>query len=654
MANDTTEAVLQQRIKELEKNAARYKKAKDYLQRYAFIINTSKDWNSLINVNYEYEAVNQALCQSLSKNKEDVLGTTVAQIWGDKKFETIIKPKLDACFRGEEIKDHDWIDIPSVGSQCFNINYYPYFASNGKVTHAVVVSRNITERKKAQLELESYLHIVSASRDLVALFDRDYAIMAASQGYIDFFGKTREQIIGQRISDLIGEDVFVNSYKPLIDKCLTGNDVRHQSWVESPDGQKRFLDIAYYPHYAKNQNRVTGFVISARDLTANKRLEERLRQSYKMEAIGTLAGGIAHDFNNILSAIIGYSELSLTMIDNDDLKQNIVRIQEAGQRASELVKQILAFSRQTDQELKPIQIAVVLKEVLKLLRASLPSTITIKQNIDSESYIMGDPTQVHQILLNLCTNAGHAMRPGGGILSLGLEDFQINAADVQTNPDFKVGTYIKLSVSDTGSGMEASIIDRIFDPFFTTKPKGEGTGMGLALVHGIVKSYSGVITVQSKPDAGTTVSIFIPIITSSKQKLKQDTAPLPTGNERILFVDDEEPLVEIAQSMLNRLGYTVTTQTNSVEALRLFERDPSRFDLIITDLTMPTIPGDKLASQVKALRPDIPIIMATGFSEQIMGKDLLSQGIAKIVLKPLLMSDIALAIREVLDDDSID
>jgi CheY-like chemotaxis protein len=267
---------------------------------------------------------------------------------------------------------------------------------------------------------------------------------------------------------------------------------------------------------------------------------------------------------------------------------------------------------------------------------------------------MGDPTQIHQILLNLCTNAGHAMRLGGGALSLRLEDIEIAAADVQTNPDFKVGTYIKLSVTDTGIGMEANIIDRIFDPFFTTKPKGEGTGMGLALVHGIVKSYSGVITVQSQPGTGTTVNVFIPIITSGKQKLKPDTAPLPTGTERILFVDDEGPLVEIAQTMLKRLGYQVTTQTSSVEALRLFEHDPSQFDLIITDLTMPAIPGDKLAAQTKALRPDIPIIMATGFSEQIMGQDLLNLGIAKIVLKPLLMRDIAIAIREVLDDDSID
>ena len=650
MANETTILELQQKIEILEKDAARFKQTEDYLQRYAFIINTSKDWNTLINSHYVYEAVNQAFCRSLGKNKEDIIGATVAQLWGAKRFEAIIKPKIDACLAGVEVKDHDWIEIPRMGSQCFNITYYPYRAQGAAVTHAVVVSRNITERKKAQLELQNYLHIVSASQDLVALVDREYVVQAASQGYIEFIGKGRSEIIGHRVPDLVGERVFRDYHKPLVDKCLAGNEVRHQSWLAAPDGRKHFLDIAYYPHHEKGQNQVTGYVISARDLTANKRLEERLRQSYKMEAIGTLAGGIAHDFNNILSAIMGYSELSLGMVSDDDaLKQNIMHIQEAGQRAAELVKQILAFSRQAEHELKPIKMATIVKEVLKLLRASLPSTITIKQEIESDSYVMGDPTQIHQILLNLCTNAGYAMRQSGGTLTITLEDMEIDLSDVQSNPDFKVGPHARLAVADTGIGMEPKIIERIFDPFFTTKPKDEGTGMGLSLVHGIVNSYDGTITVQSEPGLGSTVSIFIPVITNVAQDVDQDPTPLPTGAERILFVDDEEPLAEIAQTMLERLGYRVTTRTSSVEALRLFEYDPSQFDLIITDLTMPTIPGDKLITQIKTLRPDIPIIMATGFSEQIMGKDLLNLGIEKVVLKPLLMRDIAFAIRDVLD-----
>ncbi len=650
MADEAIIEELQKKIEILEKDAARHKRTKDYLERYAFIINTSKDWNTLINSEYVYEAVNQALCHNLGKNKEEIIGASVAQLWGAKRFESIIRPKIDACLTGVEVKDHDWIEIPRRGSQCFNITYYPYRAHGKAVTHVVVVSRNITERKKAQLELQNYLHIVSASHDLVALVDRQYVVQAASQGYIEFVGKARTEITGSRIPDLLGESVFRDYYKPLIDKCLAGTEVRHQAWLAAPDGRKHFLDIAYYPHYENGQNQVTGFVISARDLTANKRLEERLRQSYKMEAIGTLAGGIAHDFNNILSAIMGYSELSLAMVADDDaLTQNIMHIQEAGRRASELVKQILAFSRQAEHELKPIKMATVVTEVLKLLRASLPSTITIKQKIESASYIMGDPTQIHQILLNLCTNAGYAMRQSGGTLTITLEDVDVDAAYARSNPDFKIGPYVRLAVADTGTGMEPKIIERIFDPFFTTKPKDEGTGMGLSLIHGIVNSYNGTITVQSEPGIGTSLSIFIPIITAVGQDLNQDLAPLPTGTERILFVDDEEPLTEIAQTMLERLGYRVTARTSSVEALRLFEYEPSQFDLIITDLTMPTIPGDKLVAQIKALRPDIPIIMATGFSEQNMGKNLLNLGIEKVVLKPLLMRDIALAIRAVLD-----
>jgi len=381
-----------------------------------------------------------------------------------------------------------------------------------------------------------------------------------------------------------------------------------------------------------------------------KKLEVRLRQAQKMEAIGTLAGGIAHDFNNILASIMGYTEMSLEEASRGSLLHSNLREVLVGvNRAKDLVQQILTFSRETEQELRPVQLKLVVKEALKLLRASLPTTIEIRQDLQSDSALLADPTQAHQVLMNLCVNAGHAMEKKGGVLEVNLVDVDLDADFAARNPDIVPGPHLELTVADTGHGMDASTVARIFDPYFTTKEKGEGTGMGLSVVHGIVKAHGGAMTVYSEPGKGSAFHIYLPVIEKeAKPEAHVEERP-PTGTERILFVDDEPPLVHLGKQILEGLGYHVVTHTGSLEALEVFSRQPDQFDLVITDMTMPTMTGDKLAGEMMKIRPDIPIILCTGFSARISEDKAKTLGIRGFLLKPFLKSDMATTIRKVLD-----
>jgi CheY-like chemotaxis protein len=381
-------------------------------------------------------------------------------------------------------------------------------------------------------------------------------------------------------------------------------------------------------------------------------MERLYHRAQKLEAMGALAGGIAHDFNNIIGVIMGCAELSLLAVSKEDpIYPHLEQIPNAVRRASDLVQQILTFSRQKDSEKKVLQISTIIKEVLKMLRASLPATIEIKQNINPESgKVLADATQIHQVLINLCTNAAHAMRKNGGVLEIMLANVDLTFDDVKKYVDIKPGAYVKLTVSDTGTGMDPNIIECIFDPYFTTKKEGEGTGLGLAVVHGIISQYGGAIEVQSEPGKGTAFHILIPRIDHEhKMTLKKEFGEPPKGTETILFIDDEKYLVELAKKILEYLGYQVVSSTSSIEALKLFMEGPDRFDLVITDMTMPHMTGDKLTEEILRIRPDIPIILCTGFSEMISEDKAKSLGIREYILKPLIMNNLAEKVRKVLD-----
>jgi len=390
----------------------------------------------------------------------------------------------------------------------------------------------------------------------------------------------------------------------------------------------------------------------ASDITEEKRLEEKLLQAHKMESIGTLAGGIAHDFNNILGIILGNTELAMEEVPEWNPARNFLNeILAASLRARDVVKQILTFSRQRLREMKLVRISPIIKESLKLLRSSIPTTIEIHQNISSESdTVRADPTQINQVLINLCTNAAHAMGERGGVLEVSLKNIEMDEGSAIQYHDLSSGKYVRLTISDTGHGIEPKILERIFDPYFTTKGVGEGSGMGLSVVHGIVKSHCGDISVSSEPGKGTIFHVLFPCIEEEPEPEVEITVEIPRGNERILFVDDEKAMVDTIQPMIEHLGYKVTARASSIEGLEAFRANTDRFDLVITDFTMPNMTGMELAKELLKLRPDIPIILCTGYSQHINEDKAKGNGIRALLMKPVVLSEIANTIRLVLDD----
>jgi len=383
------------------------------------------------------------------------------------------------------------------------------------------------------------------------------------------------------------------------------------------------------------------------------KLEERLRHLQKMEAIGLLAGGIAHDFNNLLGAVTGYTELAvMDTQDNSPTKSYLMKVLSVAEQAKNIIKQILTFSRKQEEEKTLIYLSDVVKEALILLRSTLPATIEIRPELEEGLLpIIANPTQISQVIINLCSNAAYAMREKGGILRIALKEVIIDANGTNS-PVMAPGKYQLLSTSDTGTGIPPEIMKRIFEPYFTTKKQGEGTGMGLAMVHGIVHSHGGDITVSSEPGIGTTFHVYLPV-TGKKPAIvpgERQSRSLPGGNERILFVDDEDSLVEIWEKMLTKLGYRVVARTDCLEALEMFRSDPDRFDLVITDQTMPQMTGIQLTVELKAIRPDIPVILCTGFSEDIDEHNYKTRGVSGFVMKPIVPEKIARTIRRVFEN----
>ncbi len=403
----------------------------------------------------------------------------------------------------------------------------------------------------------------------------------------------------------------------------------------------------------RNQNENLEKMVEERTQTLAK-YERQLQQVLKIQAIGTLAGGIAHDFNNILFPIVGYTELTMDEVPDDSVAHNnLEEVLKAAHRAKDLVQQILTFSRQSGQERKPVKVHLIIKEALKLLRASIPASIEIINNIDDDCHpVMGDATQIHQVIMNLCTNAYQAMQDKGGTLEVNLSEVNVGYEETVKKIGMQPGKHLQLLVRDEGCGMDAIVLDRIFEPYYTTKEQGKGTGLGLSVIHGIVKNHRGDISVTSSPGKGTTFKVYLPI--TEDADIANELAPsngAAKGNERILLIDDEEQIVSMEQQMLENLGYEVTARTDSTKALEEFSEQPHNFDLVITDMTMPQMTGDELAQKLLDIKPDIPVILCTGFNEDITEEKALAMGIQKFVMKPVIKNDLATTIRTVLDQN---
>jgi PAS domain S-box-containing protein len=470
-------------------------------------------------------------------------------------------------------------------------------------------------------------------------------------------GWTTEEVIGKTAADL---DIWHN---PKEREKLTAGIAQHGK-IENLEAKFRLKDGSMITALMsavliklKDKPHILTITRDISELKSAQEEREQLKtqliQAQKMEAIGTLAGGIAHDFNNILGAIIGYAEMALYDTQKDSMEHyNIDQVLKAGHRAKDLVKQILAFSRKSEQDKSVISSTPIIKEVLKLLRASLPTTIEIKQNIEPNvDPIFADPTQIHQVIMNLCTNSAHAMEDTGGILQVSLGNFELTAPQASQYPELNPGPYVKLSISDTGHGMDAATMDRIFDPYFTTKAQDKGTGMGLAVVHGIVKGHGGGIHVQSTPDGGTRFDILFPIMEKQIISETEELKTLPTGNEHILFIDDEDILIDLGKNMLKKLGYRVEILTQPVEALEVFRARPDKFDLVISDMTMPNMTGDTLAMELMKIRPDIPVIICTGYSERMDDQRAQELGIKGLIMKPFTIRSLSKTVRNALDQN---
>ena len=510
-------------------------------------------------------------------------------------------------------------------------------SEDGNVIRMFGTAQDITEQKLAEDELreseEMYRLLADNAADFIWTCD-----MSFNSTYVS---PSIEKLTGYKAKEYIDLPLSERMTPPSIEKInnVFMEELALEEQGNADPSRSRSLEleaickdtstvwVEITMNFIRNDDgKAVGILGITRDITNRRKLKKRksnFKNSFsklkRLESIGNLAGGIAHDFNNILSSIIGFTELALDDVaKGTPLEDNLQEVYTAGKRARDLVKQILAFARQSDEERKPIQVDTIAKEVLKLIRSTIPTTIEIKENIESHSLIMGNPSQVHQLFMNLCTNAAQAMEDTGGILEVGLTDVELNEQSSLPQLELKSGNYMKVTVSDTGPGISPDIIGSIFEPYFTTKGVGEGTGMGLALVHGIVESYGGKITVDSELGKGTVFSIYLPITKKREDHRPYEKEKLPSGTERILFVDDELPIAKMGSQILERLGYQVTVRTSSVEALELFRSKPDDFDLVITDMTMPNMTGDELAMELIAFRSDIPVILCTGYSKKII------------------------------------
>lgn len=521
------------------------------------------------------------------------------------------------------------------------------------------MKRHLIEQNRAEDAVreseEKFRSLFDDALDMIHIVDTEGRIVDANKIELQKLEYTRDELIGMKLLDIIHPEVkkdFKNTYSRILEGEVIQN---YDTALITKKGEKIYAEVNAVPKNINGKIVNTRSII--RDLTKFKQTEKenqklflQLQQNQKMEAMGTLAGGIAHDFNNILTVIMGYTELALDNIEKDALLYNhLKKVFQAGTRAKDLVGQILTFSRQDKQEFKPVQLNLIIDEVLKLIRASLPSSIEIVQSIESESAVIADPTQMHQVLMNLCTNAGQSMKEGG-LLEVKLEDVVLDADFIKRYPDLKSGPHVHLTVQDSGSGMSPEVLDRIFDPFFTTKKKGSGTGLGLSVVHGIVTNHKGTIIVYSKPGKGTTFHVYLPVSDLNAEIESRKNIPVPKGTEKILFVDDEKELADYGKDMLESLGYKVTSRTSSLEALELFKARRNDFDLIITDMSMPNMDGDELAREILAVRPEIPIILCSGYNSKLNEKEVLAMGIRAYFLKPIIRHVFAFSIRKVLDE----
>jgi PAS domain S-box-containing protein len=609
----------------------------------------------LTSIDGRYLMVNRSLCTMLGYSEKELLTKSYRDLTDPADVKKS-QMKLERLFNGETGTESYEKRYRHKNGQTVwaMVGTYLLHDSNGQPQHYIAYIQDITRRKQDEDKFQRLYAAMEQTGDAI--------IITNQLGIIEYVNPAFGAISGHMPPEVIGQTPqFLNSrlhnngfYAEILSTIKAGQMWTGQITNLKKDGKALLLEASISPIHGVNEQKY-GYVAVIRDVTEKQRLENRLFQAQKMEAIGTLAGGIAHDFNNILGGIIGCSELALSDVPpQSQAYSDLEKILEAGLRAKSLIKQILTFSRQGECEMVPIVLNTILKETMKLLSVSFPPNIELRiEAPQGLGTIIADPVQMQQVLMNLCTNSLYAMKDQGGILKVSLARTSIDEENALNQRGVMPDDYLRLTVSDTGRGIPEEIIERIFDPFFTTKKAGEGTGLGLSVVHGIIKKHFGTIIVDSQLGKGATFSVFIPLFQEDDVEVhEQDAELLHGGNERILIVDDEALVYDVLPRLLGGLGYQTVAKTSGADAFEIFKDQPESFDLVLTDQTMSDMTGIELARQITQVRPDIPIILCTGFSEPLLPDEARRMGIFTVLHKPIVRSELDKAIRCGLSDKS--
>jgi len=633
------------------RDVTEHKRAAEASARLAAIVAFSED--AIISKNLE------GIITTWNKGAEKIFGYAASEIVGASILRLVPDDRqaeeariMNQLKRGESVEHFETLRLTKDGGLLHvSITASPIRDAGGVVIGASKVVRDITERKRAEEQIMVQISALTAAANAIVITNREGKIEWVNPAFTKLTGFSAEEAIGGNPRVLKSGQHPPAFYAALWATVLAGN-VWHGELINKRKDGKEYTEEMTVTPVRDADGQIRHFVAIKQDVSERRQLENRMQQAQKMEAIGTLAGGIAHDFNNMLGAMFGYAHLLQEDTAGNLLAQESVEeILKAANRAKELVQQILTFSRQRESSRQVIRLEPIIKEATKFLRSSLPSNLKIETQfaVDAPA-VLADPTQIYQVTMNLATNALHAMEDQPGRLTVQLEAIQPDAKLLEAHPNLKPIPYARLTVGDTGHGIDAKTLERIFEPFFTTKPLGKGTGLGLSVVHGIMNSHEGVITVESWVGQGTTFRLYFPAQTQV-ETAAVDAGPVRHARgrgQRILLLDDETTLTSMLQKMLSRLNYQVATSNRPGEAIRLVRENPAQFDLVITDLMMPEITGLKVASQLRVIRPDLPVILVSGFSEDVNADRLQEAGICERLEKPVAMSVLAEVVQRVL------